>query len=421
MKQYSYLRKPWGEVLMAAALIVMLFLTRNTLVTTAIVGFNRAQFALAGIVCLLALGFLTSQRGQLREIFTDRRMVLAVVIGLCLVLPMVAKQDWQMMYFSILFCPLAAIFFTYFRDSRELARIYVAALAVIALYSIAATYFLRGLQETGVLSVPMFENSLQVRFYNFGLSFVSLDYVSNRNFGIFREPGVYQYFLMLGLFLNSCYIPWKREWVMWVINGILAAAMLTTLATGGMIELALFALFLFWEKKLYRKPLTWVVIALLAALGAWKLGEAVREHNTLYWELYAMFVSKFQPGEESWTDRIGSVLQNGAWFLQNPLVGGKIAQVLYAVENNTSSTMILYAILGILGGSIHVASWVALVWDRKRNILANGLLLAILFMSFNTQNLTADFFFWLFPTMALVEKGLPLWDKLQMRGKHHGA
>ena len=208
---------------------------------------------------------------------------------------------------------------------------------------------------------------------------------------------------------------------MWVINGILAAAMLTTLATGGMIELALFALFLFWEKKLYRKPLTWVVIALLAALGAWKLGEAVREHNTLYWELYAMFVSKFQPGEESWTDRIGSVLQNGAWFLQNPLVGGKIAQVLYAVENNTSSTMILYAILGILGGSIHVASWVALVWDRKRNILANGLLLAILFMSFNTQNLTADFFFWLFPTMALAEKGLPLWDKLQMRGKHHGA
>ena len=180
MKQYSYLRKPWGEVLMAAALIAMLFLTRNTLVTTAIVGFNRAQFALAGIVCLLALGFLISQRGQLREIFTDRRMVLAVVIGLCLVLPMVAKRDWQMMYFSILFCPLAAIFFTYFRDSRELARIYVAALTVIALYSIAATYFLRGLQETGVLSVPIFENSLQVRFYNFGLSFVSLDYVSNR-------------------------------------------------------------------------------------------------------------------------------------------------------------------------------------------------------------------------------------------------
>lgn len=421
MKQYPYLRKPWGEALMAAAMIAALFLTRNTLVTTAIVGFNRAQFALAGVVGLLALGFLISQREQLREIFTDRRIALAAVIGACLLLPMAVKRDWQMMYFSILFCPLAAIFFTYFRDSRELARIYVAALTVIALYSMAATYFLRDLQDAGILSVPIFENSRQVRFYNFGLSFVSIDYVMNRNFGIFREPGVYQYFLLLGLFLNSCLALWKRQWVLWTINGVLAAAMLTTLATGGMIELGLFALFLFWEKKLYRKPLTWVVVFLLAALAVWKLGEAVRERNTLYWELYAMFVSKFQPGEESWADRVGSVFQNGALFLHSPLVGSKVAQVLHAVENNTSSTMILYAILGVLGGSVHVAAWVALAWDRKRNVLANVFLLVILFMSFNTQNLTADFFFWLFPTMALVEKGLPLWDKLRMRGKHHGA
>ena len=38
-------------------------------------------------------------------------------------------------------------------------------------------------------------------------------------------------------------------------------------------------------------------------------------------------------------------------------------------------------------------------------------LLLILFMSFNTQNLTANVFFWLFPMMALVERGLPLLNK----------
>ena len=31
----------------------------------------------------------------------------------------------------------------------------------------------------------------------------------------------------------------------------------------------------------------------------------------------------------------------------------------------------------------------------------------ILFMSFNTQNLVANVYFWLFPMMALVERGLP--------------
>ena len=36
------------------------------------------------------------------------------------------------------------------------------------------------------------------------------------------------------------------------------------------------------------------------------------------------------------------------------------------------------------------------------------ILLVILFLPFNTQNVIHDLFFWLFPVMALMEKGLPL-------------
>ena len=39
---------------------------------------------------------------------------------------------------------------------------------------------------------------------------------------------------------------------------------------------------------------------------------------------------------------------------------------------------------------------------------ASALLLLILFMSFNTQNLTWNIFFWLFPAMALTERVIPL-------------
>ena len=38
-------------------------------------------------------------------------------------------------------------------------------------------------------------------------------------------------------------------------------------------------------------------------------------------------------------------------------------------------------------------------------------LLVVLFMSFNTQNLIANIYFWLFPMMALVERGMPLLNK----------
>lgn len=421
MKQYHYLNTRLGQILFGAVFAAMLYLSRNTLVTTAILGFNRAQILLVVLVGLLGIGFLISCRREWKQILTDPRMVLAAVIAVLMLIPMVLKLDWQLMYFSILFCPLAAIFLSYFRNVRQISRLYVCILAVIGLYSILATYYLRGLHESGVITVPVFENSIQIQFYNFGLSFVSISYVMNRNFGIFREPGVYQYFLLLGLFLNNYRTQWSRGWVVWLLNAVLAAAMISTLATGGLIELGLFFLFLFFEKKLYRNPVTWIMILGIGSFAAWKFLEAKAEQSTLYWELYAMFVSKFQPGEDSWVDRIGSIFTNGELFIRSPLIGSPLSQVLYAVDNNTSSTMIQYAVFGALGGSVHVAAWIALVWEKKRGILANLFLPVILFMSFNTQNLTADLFFWLFPTMALAERGLPWMQNLLMRRKSRGA
>jgi hypothetical protein len=85
--------------------------------------------------------------------------------------------------------------------------------------------------------------------------------------------------------------------------------------------------------------------------------------------------------------------------------------VLHGTEHNTSSTLLLFAILGVMGGTLNVAAWIALLWKRERKIIGNLILMVTMFMSFNTQNLTANVFFWLFPMMALVERGLPLIKK----------
>jgi hypothetical protein len=82
--------------------------------------------------------------------------------------------------------------------------------------------------------------------------------------------------------------------------------------------------------------------------------------------------------------------------------------VLEAVEHNTTSTMLMFAMFGIFGGGLHLISWVALTWDPERKTWVNLALLVIMLMSFNTQNIIADMFFWLFPILALTEKGLPL-------------
>ena len=117
-----------------------------------------------------------------------------------------------------------------------------------------------------------------------------------------------------------------------------------------------------------------------------------------------MAFGKFANGRDSSVERMDAIMTDISIFLHHPIFGAKIAQVLYATANNTTSTLILFSAFGLPAALLHIVCWVALVWRKERKIWVNLALVVILFMSFNTQNLIADVFLWLFPVMALVER-----------------
>ena len=133
-------------------------------------------------------------------------------------------------------------------------------------------------------------------------------------------------------------------------------------------------------------------------------------NKSILYEFYDMFI-RLTTDSDSKLDRQNAILTNLQFFFRNPLAGNPIAEVLHGTNHNTSSTMLLYAILGVAGGTLNVAAWIALLWKRERKIIGNLILMVTMFMSFNTQNLTANVFFWLFPMLALGERGLPLIKK----------
>jgi len=278
---------------------------------------------------------------------------------------------------------------------------------VLSVYSVLATYVLRILPDNGLLDVPVFVTGAGHDYYHFGLSYVSITHVASRNFGIFREPGVYQFFLLIALYLTNYCVIWKKEGHMWVANVILAVTMLTTMATGGVAALGLFVIVVYFEKKLYRdKRLLWLaIVAVSAALVI--VAVSFVQKNAIYWFLYNTLFEKFINKTDSVTERAEAIRVNLQLFLSNPLVGARLTDVLHGAANNTVSTLILYAVFGFFGGTLNVLCWVALVWKKDRKLWANLALLVILFMGFNTQNLTWDLYFWLFPAMALMERGVP--------------
>ncbi len=405
MKQYPFLKGRAGNVIFGGFLFAILFLARDTMFTHSVIGFNPAQITMAALVCLLGAAFLVCCRRSLKDIFLDRRMILFAVSAVVILLPMLVKRDWQLMYFSILLCLFLGIFLTYFTTTERVARYYIVFMAGLGLYSILATYVLRHFL-IGI--VPAFQNTTGYVFHNFGLSVVSDSFVKNRNFGIFREPGVYQFFLILAMFLNNYCVTWDKGWKYWGLNIALAVTMVSTFATGGLIEMAMLVFVVFFEKKMYkdRRLLTIAIVCVLLLVVF--LGICILQKNQVYWELYSALIAKFSPSEDSYSERWDAIFTDTRFFFGSPLVGEKISVVLHAVPNNTTSTMVMLAIFGILGGALHVISWLALTWKWDRAIWANLMLSFLMFFSFNTQNLTADVFLWLFPMMALTERTLPL-------------
>lgn len=410
MKEYPFPENRMTRALTGLFLFGLMYLARDTLVTSSVLGFYKAQACMLGLLIIAGVVFLWWNRKRLKAVISDKRMGLLLICALGLLLPMLVKRDWQLMYFSVLLCVCAAVFLSYFLQCREAAKYYVGILAALGGYSILCAYVLRRLPDGNLLPVPMFDNQIGVSFYNFLFSFVPLDYVKNRNFGIFREPGVYQFFLILALYLNHYQVRWKSQKTTWIVSGILTLTTITTFATGGIIELGLFWILLFFDKKLYRKRWVWGILAGLAAALGILAAYCISRQNGLYWEVYDMLIGKFTYQEESIGDRVGSVLVNLEAFCRNPLFGQNVSSVLYAIENNTTASLIVFAMFGLFGGVLHVAGWIALVWRKEQKLWVNGMLLLILFLSFNTQNLTADLFFWLFPMMALTERVLPRLD-----------
>ena len=286
MTHYPFPDSRGTKIAFAAFFTAMLFLARDSMFTTAVIGFEKAQFLMLGVICLLGAAFLIVNRRNLLKILKDRRMIVAGIAAAVLLLPMLVKRDWQLMYFSVLLCLLTAVLLSYFLTVREAAKYYVAILSLLGAYSVLAAYILRIGVDKGAYAVPVFQNSMGFEFHNFFLSIVPDTYVKNRNFGIFREPGVYQFFLITALYLNNYEVEWKKPWQLWLVNGILAATMVSTFATGGVAEMGLLAVVLFFDKKWYRDKRICAVAVGLVLCAAVVTGVSIARKNALYWEIY---------------------------------------------------------------------------------------------------------------------------------------
>ncbi len=416
MNYYRFPEKPVTKIWAFLIMLALQAVARSTMFTSTLIGFGKCQVLMLALVAVSGIAFLLYNRKQLRQILTDRRMLALGVAAVLIFVPMLVKRDWQALYVTIFLGCAFAVFLTYFTTVEELGKYYVVLMTALGAASLVGTFVLKPLALSGVLPAHYFLSHGGWTMLNFGVTFVS---VMNENmqetfraFGIFREPGLFQVFLFIAIELNNDWVDWKKPWQLWAVDAILFATMLVTFATGGVLALGVYLVFLFFDKGLYRNKTMRMGAAALVILGLAALTAALAQGGTWATELIGM-MEKFTNRTDSYTARVDSLAANGRMFLAHPIFGGKLSQVMYSTANNTTTSPIIFAGFGLITGAVHVLSWAALSWKKERNLLLNLILLGILFVPFNTQNVIYDMFFWMFPVMALTQRGLPELEKIR--------
>ena len=328
MNYYRFPDNKLTKICFPLFLLLLQILARSTMFTSTIIGFGLSQAMMIGLVLLIGVTFLVYNRRNLKQVFLDRRMIAFGAAVLVVLGPMLLKQDWQIMYFSVLLCWFFAIFLTYFTTVSELAFWYVGIMTVLGIWAVLGQLLLKPMANAGVIPAIRFDSPGGWHMMNFGLTFAcdKNNHMDDalRTFGIFREPGLFQIFLFIAIHLNNYWVNWKKQWRMWAVNGVLFISLLLTFATGGVLALPLYIAFLFFDKGLYKNKYMRILALLAVGAGVILVAVALSQGGTWAYELVGM-VEKIYNMTYSLTDRLDAIVSDTKYFLSSPLYGADLA------------------------------------------------------------------------------------------------
>ncbi len=218
---------------------------------------------------------------------------------------------------------------------------------------------------------PIVVNSGEMRFINLYVVMIP-DYgfpgVLIRNWGIFREPGVFQIYLNMALLIQLFYL--KKVSVKAVI--IYIVAIITTYSTTGYFIMALMVMFYFFYKQYrWNKSKLSIIIFLIASITI----IYTQFPTALSYGWHSVVSKLFDLSNESTTARISSFNVNFYIFASSPLIGVGINQVnelypqismlLNGIMSKDNANMIFknFATFGFVYGMI----WLVALWRFCEN------------------------------------------------------
>ena len=373
------------------AILFSVLITNNTLLfgTNANDTFNQFATYLSCILSAVLTGWVFLRKKQ----FDLKSLIPTVVSALLILLSMLANQDLRMGYIF----RIALLFFAWSLAEkipfRKFARAYDWVMTVLAATSLVAI----GLYVAvpGIFNgLPIFENSAGLRIFHFGITTVPDFYAGfPRNFGIFREPGVYQMYLIIAMLFQIACFKKTNSWKL----ALYAVTVLTTLSTVGVLALGL--IFLLFLVRIFTHFSKRTKITLISVGGILTVGVLLIPGVTE--TFYDLLISKWNIHGASGASsiaRYASILVNLLLALKSPIFGVGITQTntLFpqlcmdifgaSSDNNTNTLLINFAIHGCIFGILFLIGYLKGALALGKSPVEKMLIILIVLVLFMSQN-----------------------------------
>lgn len=412
-EKYHLLNSKYNDILIGFLVFITLYMGRDTLVCNDLIGFNLTQFLMASLFMVYGIIFLVTNRKELKKIILDIRIPIFILLSLLIILIMIIKNDYTYTYLSMIFAILCTIFLSYFTTLKQISKYFVYTILFFTIYSLITNYLLRNLIFEFSDRLPILTNSADNKFINLFFTFIFKQDHYYRNFCIYREPGVFQFFLIFSILFETFIIKHSLKIKLFIIFA-LCFGMLSTFSTTGFIEIILYFIlvFILYFKKIFNthKKRMLLIIGLLLFIIVFSC--AMYFNKDLYWTFKPM-ITKLYTFNSSLTARLDSIYVNLLIFFNHPIIGDTVYNVLNAARHNTSSTLIMFSMFGTIIGSIYFLVWSIMPYllIKDKNFICNKslkysvylIIFIIIFISFNSENIITNLYFILIPLMLIID------------------
>lgn len=324
----------------------ILLFSRNTMITTCIIGFERSMYI--SMILFVPL-YINVVKKALKRQLIFKEMIGITIMLIAIALVVIIKKDIQLYNFSILYYVISATVLILTVDIKKIQKCYINIMLIISIYSLITTYLIKplifklGLDNVITNTSFIITNSIEYKFLNLGLSFAFFDKTYDRNYGIFTEPSFFQFYLIIAIIV-VLFSENKRK-TNWIKMGIFVLTVYTTKSAAGFVVLIFIILtymlkFLLEnirdKKKIFRMLMGGVFILIFLLC----IPSIQNSMNFVY--------EKITSSNASSTSRLGSLEYTVTKFLNSPIIGNKISDILLYENDLTNTIFTIGAIYGLI-------------------------------------------------------------------------